>query len=178
MNVRWLVLAAAVVVCAGCKGAARDTSVQDASVKDASVKDGAEIRALEDRFAAAVKAKDVNAIMALYVPDQSLIAYDVVPPLQYTGADAYRKDWQDTFAGSPGPVDFSVGGLEVVTGGNVAYSYSIQHATFTDKDGKKTELTVRVTDGYKKVNGHWLIAHEHASIPVDLATMKGEAEAK
>jgi ketosteroid isomerase-like protein len=39
-------------------------------------------------------------------------------------------------------------------------------------------MTVRVTDGYKKVNGQWLIAHEHVSIPVDLATMKGVPDSK
>jgi hypothetical protein len=37
---------------------------------------------------------------------------------------------------------------------------------------------VRVTDGYKKVNGQWLIAHEHVSVPVDLTTMKGIPDSK
>jgi len=40
------------------------------------------------------------------------------------------------------------------------------------------ELTVRVTDGYKRVNGQWLIAHEHVSIPVDLATLKPDPDSK
>jgi ketosteroid isomerase-like protein len=53
----------------------------------------ADIRALEDRFVAALKAKDVDAIMKVYAPDQTLIVFDVVPPRQYVGAAAYRKDW-------------------------------------------------------------------------------------
>jgi ketosteroid isomerase-like protein len=68
--------------------------------------------------------------------------------------------------------------LVIETGGDVAYSHSIQHVTLTDKDGKQTAMTVRVSDGYKKVNGQWLIAHEHVSIPVDLETMKGDLMAK
>src|SRR5438876_12414450 len=62
----------------------------------------ADIKALEDRFIAAVKAKDLDAIMKVYVPDQTLFVFDVVPPRQYAGGAAYRKDWQedlDTFNG-------------------------------------------------------------------------------
>src|SRR4029077_15699943 len=54
----------------------------------------ADIKALEDRFIAAVTAKDLDAIMKVYVPDQTLFVFDVEPPRQYVGAEAYRKDWQ------------------------------------------------------------------------------------
>jgi ketosteroid isomerase-like protein len=50
-----------------------------------------DIKALEDRFIAALKAKDLDAIMKVYVPDQTLFVFDVVPPRQYVGAAAYRK---------------------------------------------------------------------------------------
>ena len=43
----------------------------------------ADVRALEDRFVAAFKAKDVDAIMKAYAPDQTLVVFDVVPPRQY-----------------------------------------------------------------------------------------------
>jgi ketosteroid isomerase-like protein len=71
-----------------------------------------------------------------------------------------------------------VGDLDITTGENIAYGHSVQHASFTDQDGKKFELTVRVTDGYKRVDGQWLVAHEHVSIPVDLATMKPDPGSK
>ena len=51
----------------------------------------ASIRALESRFVAAVNAKDVNAIMKAYVPDESLFVFDVVPPRQYVGAKACSR---------------------------------------------------------------------------------------
>jgi ketosteroid isomerase-like protein len=31
---------------------------------------------------------------------------------------------------------------------------------------------VRVTAGYRKIGGNWLIAQEHISVPVDFATGK------
>jgi uncharacterized protein (TIGR02246 family) len=173
MRVKGLLCATLAVGLAGCNSAPAP-----APVVDTSAADQAAIRALEDKFAAAFNAKDVNAIMALYSSSDDLVVFDVVPPRQYTGWAAYKKDWEDTFAAYPGPVSFQVNDLEVTVGGNVAYSHSIQSGTFTDKKGKKMSLTVRVTDGYKKVNGQWVIAHEHASIPVDLATMKGIPDSK
>jgi len=138
----------------------------------------ADIRALEDRFVAAFKAKDVDAIMKVYAPDQTLVVFDVVPPRQYLGAAAYRKDWQ-TFLGSfDGPITVELTDLDVVADRNLAYSRSIQRVAGTDKHGKKLDLTVRVTDVYKKAHGRWLIIHEHVSVPVDLDTDKADLSSK
>ena len=168
MKVRQVLLVALLAACAGCNSAPPDTSAQDQT----------DIKALEDGVTAAFKAKDVNAMMALYTPDSAMVVFDASTPLQYTGADAYKKDWQDFFAMYPGAADFSITNLDITTGGTIAYSHSIQHASLTDKDGKKMDLTVRVTDGYKKVNGKWLISHEHVSVPIDFATMKPDFNAK
>ena len=40
----------------------------------AAPNDAAQIRALEDRLAAAVNARNVDAIMQAYIPDESLLA--------------------------------------------------------------------------------------------------------
>lgn len=136
--------------------------------------DEAQIRALEDRFAAAFKAKDVDKIMAIYEHSQSLIAFDVVPRSEFAGWDAYRKDWQDFFA-AIGPVQsFAVKDLTIHSDGRLAYGYSFQHYVAESKAGKPIDLTVRVTDVYKNTGGRWLIVQEHVSLPVDLRT--GEAE--
>ncbi|MFZ0505062.1 MAG: hypothetical protein WAM44_15190, partial [Chthoniobacterales bacterium] len=55
-----------------------------------SAQDVADLKALEDRFITAFRAKDVNTIMQLCVPDESLVVFDVTPPLERKGADAYR----------------------------------------------------------------------------------------
>src|SRR6266568_4478198 len=86
----------------------------------------AEIKALEDRFVAAFKAKDVDAIMKVYVPDQSLFVFDVVPPRQYVGAAAYRKDWQAFFDMLNGPITVGLTDLDVASDHNLAWGHSIQ----------------------------------------------------
>jgi ketosteroid isomerase-like protein len=150
-----------------------------ASQTSGGSKDEQEIRALEDRFAAAVRAKDVDSIMKNYIPGGELFVFDVIPPRQYVGFDAYKKDWQGFLAAFPGPVDkFEVQDLSIETDGKLAYSHSIQPLVVTSKDGSKFSLTVRVTDGYRKINGKWLITQEHVSVPVDLETGKADLTSK
>jgi uncharacterized protein (TIGR02246 family) len=138
----------------------------------------ADIRALEDRYIAAFKAKDVDAIMKVYAPDQTLVVFDVVPPRQYVGAAAYRKDWQTVFGSFDGPITVELTDLDVVADRNLAYSHSIQHVAGTNKHDKKVDLTVRVTDVYKKAHGRWQIIHEHVSVPIDLETDKPDLASK
>jgi len=48
----------------------------------------------------------------------------------------------------------------------------------TDTKGQPIDITVRVTDGYRKIAGDWVIVHEHVSVPVDLATGKPDLSSK
>ena len=141
--------------------------------------DEAEIKALEERFISAFMAKDVEAIMKGYAPGAELVVFDVVPPRQYVGFDAYKKDWEDFFALFPGRVVvFEIKDLSITTDNKLGYGHSIQHTIMTKKDGSKMDLTVRVTDCYSKISGKWLIAHEHVSVPVDLDTGKADLSSK
>jgi ketosteroid isomerase-like protein len=148
-------------------------------VSYAKPSDEAAIRALEQNFSDAVKAKDVDKIMANYERGDKLVVFDVIPPREYVGWDAYKNDWQGFLATFTGPVTFEMSGLEITTGGgNLAYGYSFQRVAGKTKDGNPIDLTVRVTDGYRKTAGKWLIAHEHISVPVDLATGKADLQSK
>jgi uncharacterized protein (TIGR02246 family) len=138
----------------------------------------ADIKALEARFIAAFKAKDIDAIMRVYVPDQTLFVFDVVPPRQYVGAAAYRKDWQEFLDNFDGPITVELSELAIATDRSLAYGHSIQRVVGTDKQGKKIDLTVRVTDVYKRIKGKWLVIHEHVSVPVDLDTGKPDLTSK
>lgn len=140
--------------------------------------DKAEIEALEKRVAAAVQAKDVNAVMANYLPGDSLIVFDVIPPRQYTGWDAYKKDWQGVLGGCADSPKMDISDLAITTGRRIAFSHSIQHFVCTDAKGNKLDMTLRATDAYRKEKGKWLIVHEHISVPVDLATSKADLSSK
>jgi ketosteroid isomerase-like protein len=136
------------------------------------------IEALEARFIAACTAKDVNAIMKEYAPGAGLFVFDVIPPRQYAGWDAYQKDWQETFAAFPGPAKFSISDLSVTVVGAVGYGHSIQQSELTRKDGSKLDVVVRVTDVYRKLHGRWLIVQEHVSVPVDIDSKRPDLMSK
>ena len=88
---------------------------------EAHTNDEKAIRALNQRFHDAFKAKDVNAIMSLYVPDESLVVFDVIPPRQYVGAKAYRKDFEDFIAAFPGPMEYTITDLSITASGTLGY---------------------------------------------------------
>ncbi len=132
--------------------------------------DEAAIRALEASFAQAVSAKDLDGVMKTYSPD--IFVFDVVPPRQYVGTAAYRKDWQGFLAGYKGPLKFTITDLVVSTDGTLGYGHSAQHIVGTDQKGAASDMTVRVTDVYRKINGKWLVVQEHVSMPIDLDAMK------
>jgi uncharacterized protein (TIGR02246 family) len=140
--------------------------------------DEAAIRALEERFAAAFNAGNVDAMMKNYIPDQSLVVFDVVPPRQHSGADAYRKAWVGFFTHFRDTPKIAINDLGITVDGALGFSHSIQHVTGTDTQGHFVDRTVRVTDGYRKIGGNWLIVLEHVSVPVDLKTGKPDVTSK
>ena len=137
-----------------------------------------EIAAVEASVAAGVEAKNADAIMANYVPGDSLVVFDVIPPLQYKGSEAYKKDWAGVLAGCSNSPKLELTGLDITAEGNLAFSRSIQHFACKDLKGNKLEFTMRATDCYRKTNGKWLIIHEHLSVPVDLGSGKADLASK
>jgi ketosteroid isomerase-like protein len=130
------------------------------------------IRALEDAFAEAVSAGDIDAIMSKYVPGKSLVVFDVVPRSAYRGADVYRKDWEDFYTHYQGNPKMTIIDLEITAEGNIAFSHCFMRLEGKDAGGGAVDRKVRVSVGYQKIGGKWLKAHEHISVPVDFKTGK------
>ena len=149
-----------------------------ATLARAGAAEEAEIKALEERVVKAVEAKDVDAIMANYITGDSLVVFDVVPPRQYVGSEAYKKDWKEFLATCQGPVKVELTDLSITTDVKLGYGHNLQRLTCTTTNGTTQDLTVRITDGYEKRNGKWLISHEHVSVPTDLATGKADLSSK
>lgn len=137
-----------------------------------------QIQALESNLAAAVEARNLDAIMETYVPDETLFVFDVIPPRQYVGAEAFRKDWDEFLGSTKGPLKYSITDIVVVVVGNVAYGHSIQRIVAMGVKGDPVDLTTRVTDVYRKLKSKWMIVQEHISIPVDLDTGKPDYASK
>jgi ketosteroid isomerase-like protein len=98
----------------------------------------AEIRALVDDWAGAVRAKDVDAVMRHYAAD--VVAFDLAPPLQYAGADALRASLAAWFPTFRGPVGYDVRNLAVTAGADVAFCRSHNRISGTRTSGETTDV--------------------------------------
>lgn len=169
----YLALACCVALILAIPAAAQTKAAPTKSAASSGGTDKEKIEALYQAYVTAFKAKDINAIMSFYDPNE-LFVFDVMPPREYASWADYKKDWEGLFASKPGRSDMHLTNLEITVVGLVAYAHNIQAAYFTGPDDSRLDLTVRVTDVLRKVNGKWLIVQEHVSVPVDLATGKAD----
>jgi uncharacterized protein (TIGR02246 family) len=141
--------------------------------------DKAQIKALEEQLSQAFAAKDVDKIMSFYSPGDDLFVFDLIPPRQYVGAAAWRKDFEDFFAtAGAGPTTVQIADLDITNDGRIAFAHYTSHIVSTDKSGAKVDLVMRTTDCLRQIKGKWLIVHEHNSVPVDVATAKADLASK
>ena len=138
----------------------------------AGSREEAAIRTLIDRWTKAAQEKDLDGVMSIYQRGPSLVAYDIVPPLQYKGWDAYRADYKAFFDMYDGPIEFEFRELVIAADATVGYSHELQRVSGTLKGGQKAAFWLRVTDAYRKISGQWRVVHEHVSVPTNLETGK------
>jgi len=125
--------------------------------------DGVNIRALLERWAKAVRARDYPAILAAHAADFRM--FDVPPPFESRGLEEYRRTWDLFFSTSKDPVVFDFDEMEITVGRDVAFVIARMHCEPTEA-GKRARLDFRLTVGLRKdTGGNWLIAHEHHSVP-------------
>jgi uncharacterized protein (TIGR02246 family) len=139
-----------------------------------ATQDEAEIRERLTAWAKALHAKDLNALMALYAPDVN--TFDLMPPHRVPDAAHYRKNFEKWFAVMPGPIEYQSQDLRIALGDSVAFCHSLSHVKGTRANGEKADYWVRVTVGFEKRNGQWLMTHDHVSMPLDMETMKAVRE--
>jgi uncharacterized protein (TIGR02246 family) len=138
--------------------------------------DEAQIRALIDERVKAVRARDINGAMSNVAPD--IVSFDVVNSLQNIGADAARKRAEEWFSSFPGPIGYEIRDLSITTGEGVAFCHSLNRYSGTKADGGEIDMWVRATFGFRKIDGAWIITHEHQSVPFDPESGKASLDLK
>ena len=137
-----------------------------------------EIRALYDRWAKAFEAHDIDGIMSNYAFGDAILAYDIAPPLQYKGYDAYRKDFVEFLDQYDGPIHVEYRDMRIFCNGDVGFLHALERMTGKLKNGQQSDLWLRATSGVRKINGKWLIVHDHVSVPTDFDTGKAMLDLK
>ena len=123
----------------------------------------AAIRELVQSWARAVRAKDLDGILANHSTD--ILMFDVPPPLQSKGIEAYKKTWELFFSWSNDPVVFDIKDMNIIAGSDVAFVAALMRCAGTEKNGERIELEFRLTIGLRRIGDQWIVLHEHHSIP-------------
>lgn len=108
---------------------------------------------------------DPNNAAPYYAQEPSMVFYDFAP-LKYTGwkeyADGVRKIVADYSSAK-----FTLNpDAQVHRRGNLAWGTATWHADFVKKDRTKESLDGRWTALWEKRGDHWVIIHDHYSVPL------------
>jgi len=130
-----------------------------------------QISAVIEGINEAFRAKDLDKIMSFYAED--VVAYDMMPPLEFNGRDEYRKAWKMGLDGMSEVGAFEDTHRQIHVSGDLAILHSLCHMTGTlKKDNRKMDMWSRYTSAFKKIDDKWLIIHEQFSVPIDMESEK------
>ena len=131
------------------------------SIETSKITDEAQIRQLLDDWVKATREGDKDAILSNHASD--LLIFDVLAPLQYKGAEAYRKSLDEWWPTDDGEALFKMHELNITADDTVAFAHCLIEC------GKKPNPDwVRATFCLQKINGKWMVTHQHGSMPISL----------
>lgn len=128
-----------------------------------SAEDEAAIRNVIQSWTAAVRRRDFAGILQNHSSD--LVMFDVPPPFQSRGIEAYRKTWDLFFSWSNDPIPFDITEMSITAGRDVAFVVATMRCAGPGSNGEPEALDFRLTVGLRKIDGQWTITHEHHSVP-------------
>lgn len=122
-------------------------------------------------YAQAVYTKDIEAFVAVYTPDAH--TFDAWGQWELRGADALREMASGWF-GSLGDerVIIEFGDLTLTANDDIAWAHTAVTFAAESASGERLRaMTNRATFCLTRQQGTWHIAHQHTSLPIDMATM-------
>ena len=124
-----------------------------------------DIRTLLESRVEACRVKDIDRLMSLYSPD--VVYFDVVPPIHFTGSDAVRANFLRWFHEYEGPIGLETHDLHLAISGEVAFAHMLHLDIGNAHIPEQQKFWLRSTVCCQRVNGRWLITHEHISLPIN-----------
>lgn len=123
----------------------------------------AAIRALIENWTRAVRAGNLDGVLADHSDDIQM--FDVPPPSELRGIDAYRKSWPPFFEWLKRGAVFELVSLDVTAGADVAFATALLRCGTEEERRKDPNNRLRLTVGLRNEGGRWLVSHEHHSFP-------------
>lgn len=122
-----------------------------------SQRDETRIRELIESWASAISSGNREAILAHH--SKEVLMFDF--PATVRGIGDYDRTWDFFFKDPKGKIRFIPRELEVTAGDDTAFASCLIHCEGTSAG----DVELRLTTGLKKIDGEWVITHEHHSVP-------------
>jgi uncharacterized protein (TIGR02246 family) len=120
------------------------------------------LRELVARWAEAVHAGDLDGVLADHAGD--IVMFDVPPPEEgVRGRDAYRETWPPFFEWQRSGASFEIVSLDVTAGADVAFAWALLRCGTAGELAAEPDRRLRLTLGFRREGGGWVVAHEHHS---------------
>jgi len=116
------------------------------------------VRAVHEQWFERTAAKDLDGLMEHIAPD--IVSYEHAGPLQYVGIDDVREVCRRGLEASPGRIEFDIPDLTVRADGDLAVAWGLDRIIADD-----VEFRSRATRIFQRRDGHWLLTHQHLSVP-------------
>jgi uncharacterized protein (TIGR02246 family) len=127
--------------------------------------DEAQIRALIERWAAAVHDGDLATVLDAHADD--IVMFDVPPPHDgVRGIDAYRETWPPFFEWQRQGASFEITDLSVTASSDVAFAHALLRCGTPEEFAEQPDRRLRLTLGLRRDGDRWIVSHEHHSFPI------------
>lgn len=123
-------------------------------------------------YQSAVRAKDVEAFLAIYVDDVRV--FDLWGAWSLRGIDAWRSMATEWFASlNDEYVVVEADEVEATVTGDLAVGHAfLRYTAYSSQGQRLRSLDNRITVAMRRTGETWRIFHEHTSAPIDHATTK------
>jgi uncharacterized protein (TIGR02246 family) len=118
-----------------------------------------EVRELHDHWSDLTASKDLDGLMDGIAED--VVSYEQAGELQYVGKPAVREVCKAGLDAAPGGVSFTTPDLTVLTRGDLAIAWGLDHIESDDLDSWS-----RATRIFQRQESGWKLIHQHRSLPL------------
>lgn len=135
-----------------------------------------ELRDLIAERVTAVHAKDPEPLAARQAPD--IVVFNVLPPLRMQGKETVLEQTQAWFGAYASDIGYDIHELHVDADGDLGFCSFLYPVSGTLAEGGDVDMWVRAPLCCRRIDGTWLIIHDHESVPFDAATGKALIDLK
>lgn len=134
-----------------------------------------EVAAARAAWLEAFASQDLDQMMSFYVDD--IFSYDLMAAptdagleMAFDGEAIWRQNWVTFFGMFADDLVVSIEDLTVYQKGDLSTVYGLTRLEGTIDGGAFVDMWVRETNLLQRIDGRWLVLHDHVSVPFDFAT--------